>query len=297
MSQCQSSKVILIVDPLPANGLLLAEKFLSNSYHVLLLTTKSKDVKALASEDILRKSNIEIHDLENSCNDNLSCKISSYDYEQIIFIDRIFDSELLFGPEIEDEFVLQSRINKVKKDVTNLSEFKNISLIHFPFYSCSLSFIEEITKAIIHYLRSEERRLYVNFLNIIFHVETDYIPENLFLNPVETSIPSLVEEPQFNLISLRDIFRSVFEVLGAEIEFCGRDAYERGVIVDFDEAVLTELGFSTPKIRLGNTVVKVNEQNYETIYPLFESENKQHLNKESDQNILDHIRKYAINTL
>ena len=58
--------------------------------------------------------------------------------------------------------------------------------------------------------------------------------------------------------TVRDFVRMSFAELGIEIEFSGKDENEKGVIIGFDEELISSLGLSTEKLFLGTTVVKVD---------------------------------------
>jgi len=59
--------------------------------------------------------------------------------------------------------------------------------------------------------------------------------------------------------TMREFVRLCFAQLGIEIEFSGKDKYEKGVIIDIDEDKITELGLNTDSLRFGQTVVRVGE--------------------------------------
>ncbi|WDF69377.1 GDP-mannose 4,6-dehydratase [Sphingobacterium oryzagri] len=60
--------------------------------------------------------------------------------------------------------------------------------------------------------------------------------------------------------TVRDFVRMAFAELGIEVEFSGKDAAEKGVIIDRDEEVLHRLNIPIENIKLGQTVVKVDPQ-------------------------------------
>lgn len=60
--------------------------------------------------------------------------------------------------------------------------------------------------------------------------------------------------------TVRDFVRMAFAELGIEVEFSGKDAAERGVIIDRDEEILNRLGIPVEHIKIGQTVVKVDPQ-------------------------------------
>jgi GDPmannose 4,6-dehydratase len=58
--------------------------------------------------------------------------------------------------------------------------------------------------------------------------------------------------------TVRDFIKMAFNELGIEVEFSGRDEYERGVIIDIDEQRARELGLNLDALRFGQTVVKID---------------------------------------
>ena len=58
--------------------------------------------------------------------------------------------------------------------------------------------------------------------------------------------------------SVRDFVRMAFAELGIEVEFSGKDALERGVIIDLDMVKCTDLGLKMDQLKLGQTIVKVD---------------------------------------
>lgn len=62
--------------------------------------------------------------------------------------------------------------------------------------------------------------------------------------------------------TVRDFVRMSFAELGVEIEFSGKGEAEKGVIIDRDDERLKALGLDPEKIKLGQTVVKVDPAYY-----------------------------------
>jgi len=58
--------------------------------------------------------------------------------------------------------------------------------------------------------------------------------------------------------TVREFIKMAFAELGIEIEFSGKDEYERGVIIDIDEEKVTEQGLNAAALKFGQTVVKVD---------------------------------------
>ena len=59
--------------------------------------------------------------------------------------------------------------------------------------------------------------------------------------------------------TVRDFVRMSFAELGIEVEFSGKGVAEKGVIIDRDDEKLKEMGIDPDQIKLGQTVVKVDE--------------------------------------
>ncbi|WP_312697304.1 GDP-mannose 4,6-dehydratase [Sphingobacterium mizutaii] len=62
--------------------------------------------------------------------------------------------------------------------------------------------------------------------------------------------------------TVREFVRMAFAELGIEIEFSGKAEAEKGVIIDRDNDRLKELGLDPEKIKLGQTIVKVDPAYY-----------------------------------
>lgn len=57
---------------------------------------------------------------------------------------------------------------------------------------------------------------------------------------------------------VREFVKMTFAELGIEVEFSGKDQNERGVIISVDESIAIKLGLNLDRIKLGQTVVKVD---------------------------------------
>lgn len=60
--------------------------------------------------------------------------------------------------------------------------------------------------------------------------------------------------------TVRDFIKMTFAELGIEVEFSGKDEYERGVIIDVDKQRAEELGLDPSVLPYGQTIVKVDSQ-------------------------------------
>lgn len=60
--------------------------------------------------------------------------------------------------------------------------------------------------------------------------------------------------------TVRDFVKMSFAELGIEIEFSGKDQYERGVIIDVDQELIHNLGLNDEYLKPGTIVVQVDEK-------------------------------------
>ncbi|MEJ2905635.1 GDP-mannose 4,6-dehydratase [Pedobacter panaciterrae] len=60
--------------------------------------------------------------------------------------------------------------------------------------------------------------------------------------------------------TVRDFVKMSFAELGIEIEFSGKDQYERGVIIDVDQDLVVQLGLNDEYLKPGTIVVQVDEK-------------------------------------
>jgi GDPmannose 4,6-dehydratase len=60
--------------------------------------------------------------------------------------------------------------------------------------------------------------------------------------------------------TVRDFVKMSFAELGIEIEFSGKDQYERGVIIDVDQELIAKLGLNDEFLKAGTVVVQVDEK-------------------------------------
>lgn len=60
--------------------------------------------------------------------------------------------------------------------------------------------------------------------------------------------------------TVRDFVKMSFALLGIEVEFSGKDQYERGVIIDVDQEMVLSLGLNDENLKAGTVVVQVDEK-------------------------------------
>ncbi len=62
--------------------------------------------------------------------------------------------------------------------------------------------------------------------------------------------------------AVREFVRMSFAELGIEVEFSGKNENERGVVINIDKDIFTELGLDVNAVKIGQTVVLVDPQYY-----------------------------------
>ena len=60
--------------------------------------------------------------------------------------------------------------------------------------------------------------------------------------------------------TVREFVKMSFALLGIEVEFSGKDQYERGVIIDVDQEIVLSLGLNDENLKPGTVVVQVDEK-------------------------------------
>lgn len=287
----QPSKNLIIFDPYTTNGFLLAQKLLTKGYSVLLFTNTTKTNLLVNSSSEELKPQLSFCDITKGCIDNYASNEFFQQSEYLIIINSLADKECIFDTQYD--FKNELHAAQLKYNLSLFAKENQIKIIESGIWHCSPAILDLLITAILDFLRNEsERRLYLNTLHCDF-----FLMENsTYLEILEQSVDTkfgddLIIETQSSQINIRDIFRLVFEELGAEIEFCGRAEHERGVIVDYDEDVLSPLKFDSSKIRLGNTVVKINEQKYNIINDIIKSGFNKENTFELRTNILSEIKR------
>jgi GDPmannose 4,6-dehydratase len=60
--------------------------------------------------------------------------------------------------------------------------------------------------------------------------------------------------------TVREFVKMAFAEVGIEIEFSGKNEFEKGVIIDIDQQRVEELGLNTENLKFGQTVIKVDPE-------------------------------------
>lgn len=96
-----------------------------------------------------------------------------------------------------------------------------------------------------------------------------HLNNNLIQNYVHENLKSLIdfclvvqnqdnEKPNNINITIREFLKTAFAELGVEIEFSGKNQYEKGVIIDVDEDLANILELNLDILKQGQTIVKID---------------------------------------
>lgn len=96
------------------------------------------------------------------------------------------------------------------------------------------------------------KNIYIDTINSVMQGLQKYVPVTSLDAPVDES----------GGLSARDHIRQAFLNNGVEVEFSGKGAFEKGVVIDIDEEVMQKLGLEPNVLRFGQTVVRVEERSY-----------------------------------
>jgi hypothetical protein len=89
--------------------------------------------------------------------------------------------------------------------------------------------------------------IYIETIKSVMQGLQKYVPVS--------NLDALVDES--GGLSTRDHIRQAFLNNGVEVEFSGKGAFEKGVVIDMDEEVMQQLGLDPDVLRFGQTVVRV----------------------------------------
>ncbi len=90
-----------------------------------------------------------------------------------------------------------------------------------------------------------------------YWVDDQFIAESMWLSVQQNFIQDCILESGLKL-TVRELIRRTFTELGVEIEFSGKGIYEKAVVIDIDEDLITKFGLDDRYLKPGQTVVKMN---------------------------------------
>lgn len=259
----QPSNTIIIFDPYSTNGFFLAQKLRSKGYSIILYSDSTRHNHSINFSSYESHGEFMVCDLLKSCNNNFVVSDYFVKSEYLIVMNSKYDVKWIFDTDYD--FENEIKYAQVKEYLIHYAQRNHIKIKEHEIWHASPEILNQIINTTIAFLHNHSlRRLYLNTLDFEF-----FLMENsTYLALLESSInqqceSNLLNEIEPNRISLREVLRLLFEELGAEIEFCGKGENERGVIVDYDESILRETIFNSSKIRLGNTIIKIDGSSYD----------------------------------
>jgi CheY-like chemotaxis protein len=269
----QPKKTLTIFDPYTSNGNLLAQKFLNSGCKVLLLGDKTNSQLEHISTSKDLNSDFIFLDVLDSCIDNLRALGTIRQSENLIVIKSLAGTKCFF--DLSYDFKNEIVISELKKQLILLAEKNEIPIIQHNLWQCSGEILDGVITKILEFIVDENnRKMYVNTLQADLFLMEKLSYVELLEKCIRYSSEVLWTELHASQISIRDLFRLVLDELGAEIEFCGKGEQERGVIIDYEDDILSLYNVDRSKIRLGNTIVKINEANYNKISAVSKFESK-----------------------
>lgn len=286
-----SKKSIIIYDPFSSNGFYLAQSLIPKGYKILLFCDKSD--AHLVDNDLFtnRDSSLLTIDINNSCADNFLVDQIFQEAEKIVIINSLKSPKLIF--DIDSDFKSELQYVAWGNSLKSFAKDNAIAVWDYGVWQCAPDVLEAIVDQIYAFFTNADKRLYVNSLDLQLYLR----PNKEYVADITQMINRNSESASFEKldlldVDLRDIIRILVEYLGAEIEFCGKGVHELGVIVDYDEDVLAgRRNINTSKIRLGNTLIKIKESNYNLLSPVFERESRCRKEINTQFGILEEIQK------
>lgn len=261
MSKDNLDQNIIIIDPFSSNGLILARDFSLKKRLVTLFTSSIfiNNSDFLGQNEV--EDNLQIVDVSDSCVDNLMKYFFSHNYSRIFIIKPLFDVDLIFKELSEVEIEQFNKISSLEIAIKNYALKNDIGVYGNDCFFVTSLFLEKFVEKLINFLQSDQKRLLVNSFDftLLYNHKLnlrDYY--STFLN-VDNSF-ELDSDASASIFTIRDLFRVVFEELGAELEFSGKNENERGVIVDYMDDFPFKNDLLTHKIKLGNTLLKLNDK-------------------------------------
>ena len=126
-----------------------------------------------------------------------------------------------------------------------------------------LEFNNHIQKIIAAAINNDICKIALGLQNCLY-LRNLFIVENCHNNALKIDLLNqflqLKDYQQLNAnstITIRQFIRLTFADLGIEVEFSGKNQYEKGVIIDVDEELAQKWGLNLYTLKQGQTVVKL----------------------------------------
>lgn len=118
---------------------------------------------------------------------------------------------------------------------------------------------DELLKVILginNVVRGIEEKLLVKDLNKVVSPEI----ANYATGELRDLIDGMPDFKPVEIVTdLREFIKTAFAVTGVEIEFSGRDKYEKAVVIDTDAALTSHFGLPIDILMPGQTIVRISD--------------------------------------
>lgn len=255
MQFSDTNKSALIYDSDTTLGYTITEDLLRKGCKVYLFLLSDRQENDRFSLLLNADYTLEIFYLSENCIDNYLDKIFSISPQKIFIIPQRFELAYVLSDRSETISQQQVDFNYFSLLLTRYAENQGVPIFTSKGYLVDSDNLSKLVDRIVEFLYSPDRQLWFNTLDVLLCIS----PQFLFKQPFEDDLN--LDFRIFPHIQLRDLLKCIFEALGAELEFSGKGIQEKGVIVDYEEELLVP----SAHIRLGNTIIKINDKTYEKL--------------------------------
>ncbi|MCA5003922.1 hypothetical protein [Sphingobacterium bovistauri] len=288
MEQNQYSESILIYAPFSFAGIFTPNNLLKKGFSVQLLTHRGEVNAGFLPYFNGADTQLRVFEIDECCTDDIFKSEDLFNVQKILLLKGIQSKDWIFNTSFDEGSLL--RIIACENKFLQYAEVNAIPVINSTAFYCSSVNFEEIIIHILSFFKEDTRRLMVNSLDLIIHLPDYFNADKLFIGDQHHIVID-----QNSMTSVRELIRCTFEPMGLEIQFSGKGVHERGVIVDFDDDTLAQFGLHSSKIRLGNTVVKMNDFANSSIETYLNLQAKDHDDSVSKDYIVDYIKNKILN--
>lgn len=255
MQRSIQNKSVVIYDSGTFLGVHIAVNLLQKDYKVYLFLTAEPDENSSSQNLKNIYKGVEIFSVPSGCVDNYIEKIFSFQPQKIFITPPKVRLDMLFPASVSRENLPKLEAEEAILSLQKHASKQDIDVIPPIGYLCDEENLSEIIDKILAFLQSTDRNLWLNTLDISILLATDILQES------SGEVDMKFDLDKLYTISLRHVLKIILEIIGAELEFSGKDIHERGVIVDYENHLL----LNSEHIRLGNTVIKINDKIYPQI--------------------------------
>ncbi|QKJ28258.1 hypothetical protein HQ865_00275 [Mucilaginibacter mali] len=115
--------------------------------------------------------------------------------------------------------------------------------------------LRDIIAGIANVVLGVQEKLFVPDLSApVSALQANELIAELFHTLRYTGAADMIDDSDLNV---RELIKITFAALGIEIEFSGRDKYEKAVVIDSDQDLATLLNLNSGALMPGQTVVRI----------------------------------------